>query len=665
MRPRCVLFSVSLAVVATNVLPVGALASGPKAGAAPIVSNLMLAPSDAWAALYLDDLSGLRSMAETVCADRREDCGAALLLDALALVDGALLISIGGEPLRPWTWSWDVAWNVPERDTDAYLRRFEQVIDTVNRAVPSLATLRLDKRADSLRLTVVGPLNLVFEGRIEANRVHFRSIMGPPRKAGLHEAVERPMTTAAWYRGLWNSDGAMQAAEPRMIFYVDVTQLLPLGLGQLEEADEWVTLVGADRIAHVAAAYTDRPGTYRLNVGFDAAHEIVDVLSSSQPSSRVFAPMGEGGSLRISGSTKGGESWIRAMMARVGAYAPEVSVEFWEDVLTFERDTGVAPMGWFANFAGDFVLEFSNDGDWAGTFGLRDPLRWDQDVSDLRSSFDLDLISVDQGGYVVQCADRASDRVCFVRSDDVLLVANRPSSLLMALDEAVNEPEEVDAKSEDADASGETNASAKAEVVPGLTVEWDTDWLTRAANRAGYGRDLAPFLSGITSARARLVGRERQLLLTLDASPETALVPERLFADLVLPLLGQAREKAQRVVSMSNVRSLLMGVFVYAGQHNNQPPSTLQELGPIVVERSYCSPYADVPDGEVCQRDFYLYVVPDEWPLASDADKVVVIAEPELRNGGAVFGFADGHVEHIEGKRAHRLLHAVRRTAVR
>ncbi len=54
-----------------------------------------------------------------------------------------------------------------------------------------------------------------------------------------------------------------------------------------------------------------------------------------------------------------------------------------------------------------------------------------------------------------------------------------------------------------------------------------------------------------------------------------------ILAALLLPVLGRARETARRTVCMNNLRQLIMGVSLYAGEHANRCPPAYRTTSPM------------------------------------------------------------------------------------
>jgi len=131
--------------------------------------------------------------------------------------------------------------------------------------------------------------------------------------------------------------------------------------------------------------------------------------------------------------------------------------------------------------------------------------------------------------------------------------------------------------------------------------------------------------------------------------------------------LAQARSQKCRVISMANIKNIVVACKIHANDHKGQWPASLGELaadGSVGLQQfaNPCDGTAPTSAGEVDLHSFYLYR-PGLDEKTVDA-RLVVLAEREIHRGqGANFGFADGHVEWVEEPRAGELLAEIRLAA--
>ncbi len=122
------------------------------------------------------------------------------------------------------------------------------------------------------------------------------------------------------------------------------------------------------------------------------------------------------------------------------------------------------------------------------------------------------------------------------------------------------------------------------------------------------------------------------------ASPDAGLALGAPAVAVALPALGAARRSARDVVSVSNVRLVLIGTHAYAAEHRGNMPAGLADLRPYVGdELARSSSYVYLGGGKNIQG------------LQNIATHVLVYEKPyiDTRDGQLAVGFADGHVERM------------------
>lgn len=115
----------------------------------------------------------------------------------------------------------------------------------------------------------------------------------------------------------------------------------------------------------------------------------------------------------------------------------------------------------------------------------------------------------------------------------------------------------------------------------------------------------------------------------------------------------QARAKAAFLRSVNNMKQILIGIQMYAGDHDGKLPQTLREdLKPYLagqVDALFTNPRAPQMNGTVKMKDDYVYVRPAE-KLSDLKDTTTTIllyeaVDAPLDGDGVAVGYADGHVE--------------------
>ncbi|MCA9255412.1 MAG: hypothetical protein KDA33_07225, partial [Phycisphaerales bacterium] len=146
--------------------------------------------------------------------------------------------------------------------------------------------------------------------------------------------------------------------------------------------------------------------------------------------------------------------------------------------------------------------------------------------------------------------------------------------------------------------------------------------------------------------------------------------PDELLSTLTNQLVASmksARRQAQHVIGMSNMRSIVQGMFVYAQNHQNQFPESLEafaatnpDLMPLAL---LSNPYTDEGPEAPSEIGGYSHVIYRPGLTSQSGPQEVVLAERAVQTGidstGANFAFADGHCEFVAEPIAGRLIEMV------
>ena len=126
-------------------------------------------------------------------------------------------------------------------------------------------------------------------------------------------------------------------------------------------------------------------------------------------------------------------------------------------------------------------------------------------------------------------------------------------------------------------------------------------------------------------------------------------------ASLALPAMSQSRAGAKRAVSMSNLRGIGMACRLYANDHNEEYPASLDTLleEGMITSQTLQSPYAPG------RTDSYVYIAGQS--VGSDSRNVVVYELVENEDAATVL-FGDGHCEY---QHMHEFKQALRDTYTR
>jgi prepilin-type processing-associated H-X9-DG protein len=146
-----------------------------------------------------------------------------------------------------------------------------------------------------------------------------------------------------------------------------------------------------------------------------------------------------------------------------------------------------------------------------------------------------------------------------------------------------------------------------------------------------------------------------------------------LGAGAAVPAMAQARDRADRVKSASNLRQIGMGCMLYANDHRGKYPAN---LGPLVLEADLHPDVLLSPRGGVrmppeirgkkldeqaawaAANSDYVYLGANLNPNMG-AEKVLAYEKPEInQNQGMNVLFNDGHVEWMPVERAMQMIRA-------
>ncbi|HZL37745.1 MAG TPA: H-X9-DG-CTERM domain-containing protein [Tepidisphaeraceae bacterium] len=112
------------------------------------------------------------------------------------------------------------------------------------------------------------------------------------------------------------------------------------------------------------------------------------------------------------------------------------------------------------------------------------------------------------------------------------------------------------------------------------------------------------------------------------------------LSSLAVGRLKIARRQARRLMSMNNMRQLLLASLMYVDKHSQWPDSLEQAAREATIDLNMLSD----PD-HPSTKPGYIYRKPLKPTVAGDAKAVVLYENYDKWNGGINVGFADGHVE--------------------
>ena len=143
---------------------------------------------------------------------------------------------------------------------------------------------------------------------------------------------------------------------------------------------------------------------------------------------------------------------------------------------------------------------------------------------------------------------------------------------------------------------------------------------------------------------------------------------------VLLPSMNRARESANHMKTLSNLRQIGLSVIMHAQAHNDEMPATLGDTLPYTRSGSvYLSPHSSVSVPEDFQQRSpedqakwvnanasYIYLRPAGKLRQIKGEVIVAYENPDLVPPGQPIGavFGDGHAESLDRARLDALLQA-------
>lgn len=660
-------------------------ADPPPANAAPNAVRESI-PADAFFAFYLNDIDDALSLPMLdVIADSAPETRT--LLEALtAVFDGSFALAITGPPVLPVLWRYTIV-SESKLDTDALRMRLAALGAAWNNSPLSVigAFSVLEGEVDTV--CVAGQISVCLEVSRHEDLLILNNRTGyvnwrktAPREGFL---VNKPE---------WSRVTAGLSPDPPYAFaYLDLRAIVPLASLQLEQAlpklyealqlskvSNAALVLGrmpvreipidpkAGRSKERAAEETSKPRedvnsaqprtspVLRLALGvptdvpgpwrFLAPEPVVPTLSAAFPPDT---------SLFVHNSMTSAAALMDDLFA-IQAVIDQVLVdEFVEERADFKRDVGFDPRD---DFLSNLVSEWAFGGR-IGESGIEQPLlavriaeedRFRAHLHALRSYFDLKTSITTYRGVNVETANRSAGPFSFAIANKTLLASTEPQAVADAVDALLDKKSLAQSRRYRGASRRTPEASSHflylnladvaSHVRPLLASPAARDYFTRSAE-AG---DLA----------FTIVGRSG--VITADLSLDVDLGADA--ARVLREVMSGSRRQTARQVAMVNMRSIVMGCVIHAAENKHQWPESLELLvaNNLIPGEILNNPYQ--PGAANSGKSYYLYRRPADPGAVKDPSAEVVLAEPELRDGGVHFAFMDGHVEFVTGERARQWL---------
>jgi prepilin-type processing-associated H-X9-DG protein len=185
-----------------------------------------------------------------------------------------------------------------------------------------------------------------------------------------------------------------------------------------------------------------------------------------------------------------------------------------------------------------------------------------------------------------------------------------------------------------------------------------------------HPEDAVPPLVAMAKSKSAValavVPYEEAIAFDVVAENETVKQSIATLAHVVGASFQAARAQARRALCMAQMKSVLQGCMIYANDHKNQWPESLEVLAqsgilgdPQAAAKILADPYEE--PGNTPTGVYYLYRPAGDFRHSpQEPGTYIVLSEPYVHDGGACFGFADGHVEWIAEPQAEGRLSTMR-----
>lgn len=660
---------------------------------APVyVDEIMrLAPQDAALVLYTADIEGLLShpiLSETPAGLRSV---AALLLSQKDAFGGPTMLAVSGVPVNPMSWRVTAAARVA-LTPDALFDLIEtQIVPTWNRSESTPGDMQFWREAAVGHLVLVGPIPVTLDIASRRGVMYATSIPGGAA-AWLQGAPSEPSFVEGDDYARLDADTTGRLTE---LAYLDLRSLIPMAQAPLGAAlPELYSALQLDRLEFVGliGTATDRPGSdarrqgdrkakgaaqgaqravpesapehrQRLVVGLSNLEQGLWHAAASTPSDVTLAEYFPAATtLLVHGSMKDATAIADDVSAFATAIDPAIVEEYRQEVSEWREELG---FDFHSEFLANLVREWAIGGEVGPdtepmlAVRLGSAATFTAQLHRLRMAYQLETTPDSHRGIAIEHAQRHNGTFSFAVVGDVLLVAATGDLLNSAIDAYMDKTGLARTKAYDEARRSLAGSSSKF-VFVNIAAMLDV------ARQTGEADDMPAVFERLSTARALAIAvrpRDRAIAVDFAVTGDNVPGPANVLATMLIPSFEAARRQSMRAVSMSNVKGILTSCMIYAQNNEKQWPRTLRELlasgtlgDPAQAARMLSNPYEP---GEPSTKPYYLYRPLPDPQAVKEPWTQVVISEPGLHDGGAVFGYLDGHVGWITSPEADELLKAV------
>lgn len=660
-------------------MPLVSVAAEPEEATSPVWS---LAPADALAIVYVDKPPALLQHAvlrETAVLP--PEVGA-FLKSAAEAFSGPTMIAVCGSPMDPASIRVELATSLPQTPQQeageagvAFFKKLdEEILPPLAQWLPGSPSAGVGTSALLRTIRLPGPVPLTLFAA-ENDGIIFASSHRASAEAWLEGGELAPrFVDSDDYEQLRDATRPL----PDLMVYANVRLLVSMAAAGFDRETQpgLFAMLGLDRVQAglLSARWTSGSPRLRLAIGLGEGEPgLPAMLAPRNVPVGVTALLPPDYTFFVRGGFDSAASYVDQINDFLRLVDADIVDEFALERTEFRGDFGFDVQDdLLANMVDEWMIAGRID---AGgirsplaAIRLNDPAVFESQLGVLVQAFDLDFTEQTQGGVRIRSTPATAPyRMSMATVGDYLVVAREA--------ETVREVAEAWSDKQSLQAAPAWRALARQ--LPAQTAQLgfiNLGHLSRIMaaeiRQEGGGPEIIePFeLMSKSDTSLGLAVSAYPGLLVADAALSDKLAPEvtTAISKSVVASLERARELSRRTVSAANLYGTLNACMLYAGDHKKVWPESLSAL----VSGGYCSiqqldsPYRDsavmLTVDNVDRESYYLYR-PGTGLGATD----VVACERELRDGGANFGFADGHCQWIEGPEAENLLALMQRTSGR
>jgi len=640
---------------------------------------LALAPADALFIVYLEKPADVLQHSLLGALDLPREM-TDILASAADAFTGPTMLAFCGSPIDPFSIRLELA-TQPATDTTAFFSVVKDKLLAKIKGPNATASIEPVGNLSLVRIPGPVPLAMYFGTRdgIAYGSGHVTSVESWLKGEPLSD---RFVSTEDFPRLLGDAEFAKPKAATdgrSAMVYVNARALMPAAEAEFDRSTMpglFATL-GLDRLESAALALdwsTARPSA-RVVIGLaDGEGGIPELLAPRNSEAQIAGLVPQDYTGFVRGSLNNATDLVETILAALRNVDPAIVQEYQDECREFKREFGFDPHAEFlANLADEWLFSYrlSSDGppSVVVAFGLADPNLFETQFATLTRGFGLEYEqSVYRDAVVRVTPPTASSRFALATVDRYLVFAR----------DAANIHEFVDAWADERAVPAAQSFGSLMRQLPAETAQLmflnlaqlcrvGADEVRRSGDEpVAFADALDKVAASDAAIGLTIASRPNALDIQLACNESVDHEVGSLLVKSIAMSIERSRVQSRRMVSMSNIRGIITSCMIYANDHKGVWPDAMSELvrdGSCLVGQFVSPLEGDAPVGltvdNLDRESHYLY-----RPGTGLAPTEVVVCERSLRDGGANFGFADGHVEWINGPRAEELLAMMQRHAV-